>query len=80
MPRSIARILEKHGIDPQHFLMVGNSLRSDILPVLAIGGRAAHIPYEITWQHEAAHLPQERADGCYQLASVAALPALVAQL
>ncbi|RYG19645.1 MAG: HAD family hydrolase [Chitinophagaceae bacterium] len=34
------------------FLMVGNSLKSDILPVLAIGGHAIHIPYHITWLHE----------------------------
>ena len=32
--------------------MVGNSLRSDILPVVAIGGHAVHIPHGATWQHE----------------------------
>ena len=32
--------------------MVGNSVRSDVLPVLAIGGRAVHIPYAVTWSHE----------------------------
>ena len=32
--------------------MVGNSIRSDVLPVIAIGGRAVHVPYEITWEHE----------------------------
>jgi len=40
-------------IKPEEFLMVGNSLRSDILPVRAIGGQAIYVPYEITWQHEA---------------------------
>jgi putative hydrolase of the HAD superfamily len=51
------RILERHGISPDEFAMVGNSLRSDILPVVAIGARAFHIPYSITWAHEtvAAH-------------------------
>ncbi|HWA33589.1 MAG TPA: hypothetical protein VG737_05645, partial [Cyclobacteriaceae bacterium] len=34
------------------FVMVGNSLKSDILPVLAIGGHAIHIPYHVTWGHE----------------------------
>jgi len=34
--------------------MIGNSLRSDVLPVIAIGARAFHIPYAITWAHEAA--------------------------
>jgi putative hydrolase of the HAD superfamily len=75
-----ARILHKHAVEPRRFLMVGNSVRSDILPVLAIGGRAAHIPYEITWQHEAVALAQEDADGYFHLPNVAALPALVAQL
>jgi putative hydrolase of the HAD superfamily len=32
--------------------MIGNSLKSDILPVLAIGGHAVHIPYHTTWAHE----------------------------
>ena len=39
-------------IQPEEFLMVGNSLKSDILPVTQIGGQAIYIPYEITWQHE----------------------------
>ena len=39
-------------IDPVHFLMIGNSLKSDVLPVLAIGGHAVHIPYHTTWAHE----------------------------
>lgn len=36
----------------EHFLMLGNSIKSDILPVLEIGGSAAHIPYHVTWSHE----------------------------
>jgi putative hydrolase of the HAD superfamily len=54
-------ILAKYQIEPAGFLMVGNSIKSDILPVLAIGGQAVYIPYENTWFHEleiggAAHL------------------------
>ena len=37
---------------PQNFLMLGNSVNSDILPVLELGGYAAHIPYHVTWQYE----------------------------
>jgi putative hydrolase of the HAD superfamily len=48
-------VLEKHQLDPQRFLMVGNSLRSDILPVVSLGAQAVHIPYHITWEHE--HVP-----------------------
>jgi putative hydrolase of the HAD superfamily len=37
---------------PEEFLMLGNSLKSDVLPVLALGGKAVHIPYHTTWLHE----------------------------
>lgn len=37
---------------PDEFLMIGNSLKSDVLPVLAIGGHAAHVPYHTTWEYE----------------------------
>lgn len=40
------------GIKPDELLMVGNSLKSDILPALKIGAWAVHIPYEVMWQHE----------------------------
>jgi putative hydrolase of the HAD superfamily len=46
------QVLGKYHLDPAHFLMVGNSLRSDILPVLEIGGQAVYIPNETTWFHE----------------------------
>ena len=42
------------GIQPKEFLMVGNSLKSDVLPVLAIGGKAVHVPFHLVWQHELA--------------------------
>lgn len=46
------KLIKSLNIKPQEFLMVGNSLKSDILPVLAIGGKAIHIPFFETWQHE----------------------------
>lgn len=46
------RLLEKYQIDPGRFLMVGNSLKSDILPVVRLGGRAVYIPYTNTWSYE----------------------------
>ena len=45
-------IMQRHGVAPERFLMVGNSLRSDVLPVLEAGGLAVHIPYALTWAHE----------------------------
>jgi putative hydrolase of the HAD superfamily len=55
------RLLEHLDVKPQEFLMIGNSLKSDILPVIGLGGFAIHIPYRITWQHEEL-LPDEMPD------------------
>lgn len=46
------KLLKQLKIEPKEFLMVGNSLKSDILPVIKIGAKAIHIPYHITWEHE----------------------------
>jgi putative hydrolase of the HAD superfamily len=51
-PRTYTRVLERHGVAPERFIMVGNSLRSDVFPVLEIGGFAVHIPYHVVWEHE----------------------------
>lgn len=45
-------LFQRLEIKSEEFLMVGNSLKSDILPVVSLGGKAVHIPYHITWQHE----------------------------
>ena len=50
-------VLTRRGIKPQDFVMVGNSLRSDVVPVVELGGHAIHIPYAVTWHHE--HVPEE---------------------
>jgi putative hydrolase of the HAD superfamily len=46
------RLVKRLGIAPEEFLMMGNSLKSDIMPVLQLGGYAVHIPYHTTWEHE----------------------------
>jgi putative hydrolase of the HAD superfamily len=46
------RILGDLGVEPERFCMIGNSVRSDVLPVLAIGGSAIHVEYDVTWAHE----------------------------
>jgi putative hydrolase of the HAD superfamily len=46
------KLLKHLDCQPEQFLMLGNSIKSDILPVLEIGGFAAHIPYHVTWSHE----------------------------
>ena len=46
------KLIRHLDIQPQNLLMIGNSLKSDIMPVLNIGGYAVHVPYHITWAHE----------------------------
>lgn len=46
------KLIKHLDINPAEFLMMGNSLKSDVLPVLAIGGYGIHIPYHTTWAHE----------------------------
>lgn len=46
------KILDRHKIDKNKFVMVGNALKSDILPVLRIGAAAIHVPYHTTWARE----------------------------
>lgn len=54
-------LLEAHGVRPERFAMVGNSLRSDVLPVAEMGALAIHVPYESTWVHE--DVPEARLRG-----------------
>lgn len=69
-PETYQRILRDRGIDPATFLMVGNSVKSDVLPVLALGGSAVHVPYHVTWALEHADHDEEFAE----LAALTDLP------
>lgn len=74
-------LLQQLGVSPAHFLMVGNSLRSDILPVVAIGGQAVYIPYHLTWQHEIVHGSDDmHRNGYYELEHLGQLPELLEKL
>lgn len=47
-----AKLLKHLDCQPEHFLMIGNSVKSDVIPVLELGGFAIHVPYHTTWMHE----------------------------
>jgi putative hydrolase of the HAD superfamily len=80
-PETYAALLARLKIDPAGFFMVGNSMRSDILPVLALGGWAAHVPYSATWAHEAAgEVGQEQAGRFFELVALGELPGLIEEL
>ncbi|WP_199269776.1 HAD family hydrolase [Mucilaginibacter lacusdianchii] len=59
---SYLKLVKHLDIQPQELLMVGNSLKSDILPVLQVGGHAIHVPYHITWVHETVESQVEHAN------------------
>jgi len=46
------KLIKHLDIQPSEFMMIGNSLKSDVMPVLALGGHACHVPYHTTWAHE----------------------------
>lgn len=52
---SYARVVAECDAEPARFAMVGNSLRSDVEPVIALGGWGIHMPYHVTWEHELEH-------------------------
>ena len=75
-----ARLLREFGLPAAQFAMIGNSLRSDIAPVLELGGWGIHVPYHTTWAHEneaevAADAPRLR-----RVTSAAELPQTVGEL
>lgn len=71
---SYGKILRRHSIRPEEFLMVGNSLRSDILPVLELGARAVYIPHPHTWAYEHVQMDDSRPKPYAQLQSIGELP------
>ena len=68
-------VFERRGIKAEEFVMVGNSLRSDVVPVVSLGGRAVHIPYQVTWQHEQVAEDALPRHGWRELASIREVPA-----
>ena len=77
---SYRRVLSRRGIDAGEFVMVGNSLRSDVVPVVELGARAVHIPYHVTWQHEQVDEDSVPGDGWFRLEKITELSPLLGSL
>jgi len=73
-------VLKRHRVPPEHFLMVGNSLKSDILPVLNLGGMAIYIPYPLIWEHERIDEPEIVTSRFQRLESICDLPKMIQNL
>lgn len=75
-----ARVLRELDVAPDRFVMIGNSLRSDIEPVIGLGGWGIHVPYHLTWAHEAEHALADGEPRMLQVASARELPQAVLQV
>lgn len=75
-----AAILKRHGIAPANFLMVGNSLKSDIFPVTALGGYGVHLPYHLTWKHERSDVIPLEKNHFFTIETLRDLPQLLTTL
>jgi putative hydrolase of the HAD superfamily len=73
-------VFKRRGIEPRKFVMVGNSLRSDVVPVVKLGARAVHIPYHVTWQHEHVAESDLPENGWARISSIKELPAALENL
>jgi len=74
------RVMDAVDVAPGGFLMIGNSVRSDVLPVVELGGHAAHLPYVYTWELEVVPDADAARQGFHELSSIRELPALVERL
>ena len=79
-PATYRRVLASLNIDPHHFCMVGNSLHSDIMPVLAIGGFGAYVPYEILWELDQSEGVPTADDRFVEIAKLADFPDWLARI
>ena len=59
-PLNYAHLLDHLEIPVEQFLMIGNSLKSDVLPLLDLGAQAIHIPFHTTWVHEQVHEDEQQ--------------------
>lgn len=73
------RIFRERNIDPRDVVMVGNSVKSDILPLIALGAQAIHIPYYVTWQFERAEVAESDQNRFVLLPSMKELPDLLSR-
>ena len=56
--KNYMELLKKHDLEPEQLLMIGNSVKSDIAPVVNLGGTAIHTPHEVVWVHEIMDMPE----------------------
>lgn len=78
-PATYALVFDRHAGGAARALMVGNSLKSDVLPMIAAGGWGAHVPHDLTWALEESAAPENRSR-FFELGSIGEVPDLVARI
>jgi putative hydrolase of the HAD superfamily len=79
-PATYTAILKRLNVTAERFIMAGNAMRSDILPVLKIGGSAVYIHNDLTWSHEHADLGEFPKQRFFEIETINALPELILSL
>ena len=74
------RVLERLSIAAERFVMIGNSVKSDILPVVAIGGHAIHVPYESTWELDRVDHRGAREEGFFEAETMFEVPRVLEEI
>lgn len=78
-PEVYRRVFSRHGAGPERAMMVGNSMKSDVLPAIAAGGWGVHVPHGLTWDLEHAEPPADRRR-FRELRDLGELPALLSEI
>lgn len=76
-PETYAEVLRRNGIETGEFLMVGNSVKSDILPIIELGAKAIHIPFHDTWAHEVVDKSEIKGLPYIEMSKISELPDLL---
>ena len=79
-PETYRRVLKRHAIAPERFVMVGNSVKSDILPVLEIGANAIHVPYESSWVLDQVEHRGAAEEGFFEALAISEIPHLLEEI
>jgi putative hydrolase of the HAD superfamily len=79
-PEVYRRVMVRYAVEPERFAMVGNSLRSDILPVIEAGAHAIHVPYEMSWAHELVAAEALAGARYHEIPHIRELPRLLQEL
>jgi putative hydrolase of the HAD superfamily len=78
-PATYEKICKRHNMQIDHTLMAGNSIRSDVLPMIEAGGHGVYVPYDIIWDHEHEEVPKGT-PRFHEIAHLGELPGLLARL